>query len=232
MSRRNKESDRLFDNKEFKDSRLYEGGGAKVSRRTYNMIIAMTLTWGLLLDFFMCMTLQDALAGMNIILLLVIYFVVSLAAIFVIYGSDTPIVSFLAFTVLSIVMGLLLTVIVSEYTDESAMRAFMETTAVCLLIGALATSFPNFFAKLGRGLFACLVAMILVEVVCILIMGYTPQITSIVMVLIFSGYFGYDLVMAQRYTPTVDNAIDSAADIYIDVVNLFIRILELTGDRD
>ena len=28
-----------------------------------------------------------------------------------------------------------------------------------------------------------------------------------------------------------DNAIDSAADIYLDVVNLFIRILSITGKR-
>jgi FtsH-binding integral membrane protein len=29
----------------------------------------------------------------------------------------------------------------------------------------------------------------------------------------------------------MDNAVDSAADIYLDVVNLFVRILSITGKR-
>jgi FtsH-binding integral membrane protein len=30
----------------------------------------------------------------------------------------------------------------------------------------------------------------------------------------------------------VDNAIDSAADIYLDIVNLFMKILEIMGKRN
>ena len=49
--------------------------------------------------------------------------------------------------------------------------------------------------------------------------------------LIFCGYIGLDWCRAQRYPKTLDNAIDSAADIYLDVVNLFIRVLSITGKR-
>ena len=49
--------------------------------------------------------------------------------------------------------------------------------------------------------------------------------------MIFCGYIGLDWNRAQMYPKTVDNAIDSAADIYLDVVNLFVRILSITGKR-
>ncbi len=224
--------DRLLNNKEFKESRLVDEGNPVVNRRTYNLIIALTLAWGLVLDFLMCNTLQEIFLKMNFILMIIIYLAVSFAAVYFIYGSDRPVVSFSAFTVLSLAMGMLLTVIVSGYTGESIGRAFIETIAACLVIGVLSAAFPNVFMKMGRGLFAALVIMILVEIACILVMGYSPQITSIVMIVIFSGYFGYDLVKAQSYVPTVDHAIDSAADIYVDVVNLFIRILRIAGERN
>ena len=53
-----------------------------------------------------------------------------------------------------------------------------------------------------------------------------------IMVLIFSGYVGYDWSKAQIFPKTLDNAIDSAADIYVDIVNLFIRILRIMGKKN
>ena len=33
------------------------------------------------------------------------------------------------------------------------------------------------------------------------------------------------------YPKTLDNAVDSALDIYLDVINLFLRILRILGSR-
>ena len=52
-----------------------------------------------------------------------------------------------------------------------------------------------------------------------------------VMVVIFAGYIGFDWAKAQAYPKTLDNAIDSAADIYVDIVNIFIRILSIMGNK-
>jgi FtsH-binding integral membrane protein len=49
--------------------------------------------------------------------------------------------------------------------------------------------------------------------------------------LIFCGYIGLDWHRAQQFPKTLNNAVDSAADIYLDVVNLFVRILSITGKR-
>lgn len=42
---------------------------------------------------------------------------------------------------------------------------------------------------------------------------------------------GYDWGRANRIPKTTDNAIDSAAAIYIDIINLFVRILRIMGRR-
>jgi FtsH-binding integral membrane protein len=36
---------------------------------------------------------------------------------------------------------------------------------------------------------------------------------------------------AQRYPKTADNAVDCAVDIYLDIINLFLRLLRILGRR-
>ena len=49
--------------------------------------------------------------------------------------------------------------------------------------------------------------------------------------MIFCGYIGVDWGRANRIPKTVDNAVDSAAALYMDIINLFLRLLRLTGRR-
>lgn len=57
-----------------------------------------------------------------------------------------------------------------------------------------------------------------------------PGISGIfnwVFVLIFGGNIGYDWYRAQNVAPTADNAIDCTCARYMDIVNLFIRLLRI-----
>ena len=47
---------------------------------------------------------------------------------------------------------------------------------------------------------------------------------------VFSLYIGYDFLKAQELDYTIDNAIDSAVSIYLDIINLFLRILRILGN--
>ncbi|HET6924405.1 MAG TPA: Bax inhibitor-1 family protein, partial [Candidatus Saccharimonadales bacterium] len=51
-------------------------------------------------------------------------------------------------------------------------------------------------------------------------------------VALFSALVVFDLNRAMRYPRTLDNAIDSAAAVFLDFLNIFIRLLELTGDSN
>jgi len=65
-----------------------------------------------------------------------------------------------------------------------------------------------------------------------MIIGTTPIIVSWISAIIFSLYIAYDVYRSQQFPPTIDNAIDSAIDIYLDIINLFLDILEIIGKKD
>ena len=48
---------------------------------------------------------------------------------------------------------------------------------------------------------------------------------------LFSLYIGYDVYRSQQFAKTVDNAVDCALDIYLDIANLFIRLLSIMGKK-
>ena len=50
-------------------------------------------------------------------------------------------------------------------------------------------------------------------------------------VAIFSLYLGFDWARANAYPPTVRNAILSATQIYLDIVNIFVRLLSIFSRR-
>ena len=48
---------------------------------------------------------------------------------------------------------------------------------------------------------------------------------------IFSLYIGFDWSRAQVMSKTLDNAVDAAVQIYLDIINLFIRLLKIMGKK-
>ena len=92
--------------------------------------------------------------------------------------------------------------------------------------------FPAFFLSIGRVLAIALIGSLLVEVIGGLVFHLPLDIMDYVVVVIFAGYVGYDWARAQAYPKTLDNAVDSAADIYVDIVNIFIRILSILGKKN
>lgn len=220
-----------MDNKEFKEARRLAMEGAEVKENIYNLIIGGVLLWGIAINIIMAQLFMEPILNMNYIVVLIIYFVGSFASMYAVYHSTSPVISFAGFTGLSVSMGLLLTYYVSYYEIGSIALAFITTAIVTGAMMMAATIFPTFFKGLGRVLFFTLLITIIAELVVSIIMGIATTIFDFIVVIIFCGYIGYDWSRAQEYPPTVDNAIDSAADIYVDVVNLFVRLLSIIGRR-
>ena len=212
-------------------ARLQNFEGLMLTDRTYNLVIGLTLTVGVLIDMAMAYYLALPILRMNYLFILIVYFIGSLGCTFVIYRSKNPAVSFAGFVGLSASMGLLLTYFLTAFALADVRTAFTMTAAAVVLMVALATVFPGFFLSIGRGLGIALLVTIVVEVVATLILRRSMGIFDYLVVLIFCGYLGYDWARAQQFPKTLDNAIDSAADIYVDIVNLFIRILSILGRR-
>ena len=217
--------------KEYKLERMNSYAGTQVTERAYNMTIGLTLLWGILINVVMAVFFTYQILSLNYILVLVVYFAGTIGCSILVHKSSSPAVSFAGFTGMAICMGLLLTFYVTAFSGHSVAYAFIATGLVTVIMVILSMLYPAFFEGLGRTLIISLLACIILQVVGSLLFGLPMTILDYAVALIFCGYIGLDWCRAQQYPKTLDNAIDSAADIYLDVVNLFIRILSITGKR-
>ena len=222
----------VLDNKELKLQRMEKTSGTMLSRRAYNAVIGAVLGVGLIINAAMAQFLPTSAFEIMVQYpwaVLIGFIAVSIGSFFIIYKSDNPAVSFLGFIVLSAAFGYLVAATVQSYTDTTVTRAFMLTAAISIAMVVAATLVPNIFAKMGTALLAALVITLIAEVATIFITQSHPIAFDYIFVIVFALYIGYDWQKAQAYPPTLDNAVDSAADIYVDIVNLFVRLLAILG---
>ena len=102
-------------------------------------------------------------------------------------------------------------------------------TATMTLLGLVR---PQIFLGLGRTLLIALLVGIVAELVATFLLHYTGTLFDWLFVILFSAYIGYDVAKSQMYPKTVDNAVDCALDIYLDIINIFIRLLALLSRRE
>ena len=231
-NRNTNNSGNVIDNAQAKLQRMKNFSGTMIGERAYNLIIGVTLLWGIAVNIVMALTLKNAILSLHPAVVLITYLVGSLACSFIIYRAKNPAVSFAAFTGLAICMGLILTYFVSAYELGTVSLAFELTAIITVAMMILGTLFPQFFLSIGGSLGISLVLAIIVEVVAGLIFHLNMSIMDYVIVLIFCGFVGYDWAKAQIYPKNAVNAVASASDIYVDVVNIFIRLLSILGKKD
>lgn len=218
---------------ERKEERLYKQvlENEIVSARTYNTYLGGAIAYGLIINIIMCATCTELVLNMNPLLFIIGYFVCALAGTFISAKSDNPVISFLGYNLVVLPVGLVVTEAVYWYGGLSSyivLEAFVYTACITCIMICLSILFPDFFSKLGGILLGCLIGLVIVETV-LLILGVPQSILTWAGVGIFALYIGYDYWKAQQYPKTVDNAIDSALDIYLDIINLFLRLLRILG---
>ena len=220
-----------MDNKQMKLQRLTNTDGIQLTENTYNIAIGLVLLWGILLNVLTAFFLTPYIIRIDPRVILIGYLVISIGCIAVVFKSHKPAVSFLGFTGLAFVMGVLLTFFLTAYSTSTIYSAFLATGIIVVSMIIISTIFPSFFLGLGRVLFFALIGSLVVELIGGLLFHLSLGIMDYIVVVIFAGYIGFDWAKAQAYPKTLDNAIDSAADIYVDIINIFIRLLSIMGKK-
>ncbi len=221
----------MTSSKERKLARLKSGEPDILSKSKYNLIIGLCIMYAFVVNAIIVWTCQDLFANLNMWVLLIGYFVCCLVGIFLSAKSKNPIVSFIGYNLVVVPIGAVLSVCLPGYPAKDILVATLTTAGVVLIMTLLATAKPLLFSKMGATLFLSLLIGIIAEVVAILL-GYEGNIFNWIFVVIFSLYIGYDWCKAQAYPKTIDNAVDAALDLYLDIINLFLRLLEIFSDAD
>lgn len=214
-------------------SRTQQSNDKIIGGGLFNFVIGITLLWGFAVNIFMVQNISPTF-GMQFGFLpfIIGYFVCCFAGIMIFTKSDNPLISFIGYNLVVIPFGLVVNTIVSSYSPTLVLHAMQITAVVSLIMMILGSMFPKFFIGLGKILFMALIAAIIGELVMVFIFKSHPGIIDFIVAIIFSGYIGYDWARANSIPKTLDNAVDSAAALYMDIINLFLRILRILGRRN
>lgn len=202
-----------------------ERKNGELSLRAYNLTIGLVLLWGFVVNVLMCKFCTQTFMSWNFTAVVIGYFIVAIAGMLISQFSDNPFISFIGYNMVVLPVGVVLSIALAEYNKVSIMNALLTTTFVTLIMIIIATIIPNIFLSMGKVLFVCLIGVVVCELIFMLIGFSTPSLWDFVVALIFCGYIGYDWAEAQTKAHTLDNAVDSVVDLYLDIVNLFLRIL-------
>lgn len=212
------------------DRTVYEG--PEISPALYNLVIGLTLCWGFGINYLMVTNIDPmAIRDVNPWIFFGGYFASCFFGVYLFNGSNKPIVSFIGYNFVVVPFGLIVNVVVSRYDSSIVAEALKITGYVTITMMILGSTFPSFFKKISGALAIALLMVIVIELIEIFIFGIHHGIIDWVVVLIFCGYIGYDWGKANQIPKTIDNAIDSAAELYMDIINLFLRILRILGRK-
>lgn len=206
-----------------------------IDARTFNLIFALTtiygmITYGVLAAF--CQHVQFGIWGALGVM------VVAFAGCFV-AASEVPVMNLLGLTMIAGGLGAISGPFIAQYKVASVVEIAAMTVLITAILGAVGTLYPKSLENWGMLLFTFLIALIVAQIVFPLLYamaGLPLQGLRTMLdwagVILFSGYIVYDFNRAQFIPKTVDNAMDSGIAVFLDIANLFIRLLELFGQKD
>lgn len=203
-----------------------------ISATAYNLAIGLTLCWGFAINWLMVINISpESIASINSWIFFIGYFASCFFGLYLFNTSSNPAISFLGYNFIVVPFGLIINMVVGQYDSAIVSEAIRITGLVTIGMMCLGSMFPAFFKKISGALTIALLLVIVVELVEVFIFNIHHGILDWIVVLIFCGYIGYDWGRANQIPKTLDNAVDSAAALYMDIINLFLRILRILGRR-
>lgn len=138
------------------------------------------------------------------------------------------------FILYSLLTGVTVSTIFIVYSISSIIYVFLITSVLFLIFGLIGYFTKLDLSKLGSILMMALLGSLICVFINIFVRSETfDLVTTIIMVLIFLGYIAYDInVIKNNYRDIQDEdklVIYGALSLYLDFINLFLRLLRLFG---
>lgn len=202
-------------------------GEDEISEGLYNVVFGGVILYGFLINILLVLLFSNMFENIDVEIVSIFMLVGGLISILIVGFSKKAIISFLGFSMLSISMGCELVGIVSQYEVVEIKIALIATIVIVIVMMILGYFFPSIFQSMGKGLFIILLLDVICTVIFGLIFDLEIVILSFIGVIIFSLYITYDWINANDCKKTINNAIFSACDLYLDILNLFLSILKM-----
>lgn len=179
----------------------------------------------------------NVLSGPGLLGILVIEIAVVLFLSFRI-AKMSPSVAKACFILYSFVNGLFFSTYFVEFQIASLIYVFLITAIVFAVFALIGATTKLDLSKMGSYLLMGLIAIILCGIINIFVGSSSLDfIISTIAVIVFLGYTAYDVKMIMNSDkfiaiPEENIAIYGALQLYLDFINLFIRLIEFFGKRN
>ena len=146
-----------------------------------------------------------------------------------------PATAIISFIIYSAVSGLTFSTIFVTYELSSIMYVFLLAAIIFAVFALIGATTKTDFTKVGPYLLIGLIAIIICSIVNIFLNNSTfDLIISIVGIAVFVIYTAYDVQQIKKLNqlsviPEDNLAIYGALELYLDFINLFLRLLQLFG---
>lgn len=212
-------------------------GSATMDRRTFNLIIGGLLVFGFgVLALSSWLALQpgmQAIIAQNGMVISVATLVLSIAGMVLIgVGSSKKSVALMltGYMVFTVSFGATSSIWLPRYGIDTITNALVTTAGISLVFTALGAIFPDVFKKLMPVAMVTLLVVLVASVV-MMFFGGSPTWIDFVTVAVFSIFIGYDTHQAAVIEPNMFNAIMAATNIFLDIVNIFLALLDIFDNR-
>lgn len=207
--------------------------GKAISPIKYNLIIGLVLGWGALVNWLIVKAVSfEAWDDISRLVFLIVYCGSCYLGIYLFTKSRKPLVSFIGYNLVVVPLGAVVDMIFQGYDPSIVLETVKITGLVIATMMVLGSRFPELFKRIETPLFFSLLFVVIWEIADLLILRITHEPADWIVALVFCGYIGWDWGRANRIPKTVDNAIDSAAALYMDFINLCVRILEMLDRKE
>lgn len=131
----------------------------------------------------------------------------------------------------SALTGLTFSSIFVVYEIDSIIWIFLASSILFILFSLLGKNTKIDMSRFGIYLVIALFGIIILELINIFLVNQALDMTlCIASILVFVGYVAYDIQkMIRTYDETDNMAVIGAFDLYLDFINIFLRLLQLFG---
>lgn len=205
-------------------------GSSSMSARGFYGTLGLLVAFGLWLSSIMAA--EFTAWHPSIVMILLVGLGIPILGILIATMSDNPVISFIGYLMVAVPFGMLLGPTLNAYSPEVVQKAMFYTAATTLVMGVAGVLYPGFFSRIGGALFMALIGLLVVRVIGLFVPSLgNMSVIDYIAAGIFSLYIGYDMHRASVMPHTLDNAVDAALSLYLDIINLFLSLLRIF-DRD
>ena len=147
-------------------------------------------------------------------------------------SNNTAVILYFSYAILT---GLTLSSIFIVYEITSIIYVFLASAIIFIIFAFIGKNINIDLSKLGTFLLIGLLSIIILEIINIFLLSRNlNMVLSTITLFIFTLYIAYDInysIKLIKYTDSDNVGVLGAFQLYLDFINIFIRLLNLFGKR-